>query len=107
VILLFAKHAQALLVDYIRNVLKQPGAADWFRTWWTGERGLYCLAHAGYGGSNNNMGAEVDWRDVKGLIPPSSTIGTLTGAIMLFICFETSATSTLKPRKVFFRRRAF
>ena len=73
------------MVDYIRNELKQPGATDWFRTWWTGERGRYCLAHAGYGGSNNNMGFEVDWRDVKDLVLPSSTIGTFTGALMQFI----------------------
>jgi hypothetical protein len=62
-ILSFAEHAQALLVDYIRNELKQPGATYWFRAWWTGER-RYSHAHAGYGGSNNNMGVEVDWRDV-------------------------------------------
>ena len=78
----FAEHAQALLVDYICNVLKQPRAAE---TWWTGDRGRYCLAHAGYGGSNNNMGVEVDWRDVKKLVPPSATIGAFTGALMQFI----------------------
>ena len=84
-ILSFAEHVQSLLVDYIRNVLQQSGAADRFRTWWTGDRGRYCLAHAGYGGSNNNMGVEVDWRDVKKLVPPSATIGTFTGALMQFI----------------------
>ncbi len=73
------------MVDYIRNELKQPGAADWFQTWWTGKRGRHCLAHAGYGGSNNNMGVEVNWRDVKDLVLPSSTIGTFTGALMQFI----------------------
>ena len=81
----FAEHAQALLADYIRNVLKQPRAAEWFETWWTGDRGRYCLAHAGYGGSNNNMGVEVDWRDVKKLVPPSATICVFTGALMQFI----------------------
>ncbi len=35
----FAVHVQALLVDYILNVLKQLGATDWFRTWWTGANG--------------------------------------------------------------------
>ena len=59
-ILSFARHTKALLVDYIRKVLKQPVAADWFKTLWTGVRGRYCLAHAGYGRSNNNMGVEVD-----------------------------------------------
>ena len=75
----FAEHAQAMLVSYIRDVLKQPRAAEWFETWWTGDRGQYCLAHAGYGGSNSNMGVEVDWRDVKKLLPPSSTLGAFTG----------------------------
>jgi hypothetical protein len=63
-----ARGAERLLVDYIRDVLLQPEAADWFRTWWTRARGRYCLAHAGYGGSNIDMGIEVDWRDVKGLV---------------------------------------
>jgi hypothetical protein len=31
-ILSFVEHAQALLVDFIRNELQQSGAADWFRT---------------------------------------------------------------------------
>ncbi len=62
----FADLDQCLLVDYIRDVLLQPEAAECFRTWWAGARDRYCLAHAGYGGSNNNMGVEVDWRDVKG-----------------------------------------
>jgi hypothetical protein len=35
-ILSFAEHAQELLLDYISTELKQPGAASWFRTWWTG-----------------------------------------------------------------------
>ena len=81
----FAVHAQALLVTYIRDVLEQPRAAEWFETWWTGDRGRYCLAHAQYGGSNSNMGVEVDWRDVKKLLPPSSTLSAFTGALMQFI----------------------
>ncbi len=28
------------------------------------------------------MGTEVDWRDVEGECPPSSTIGTFTGALV-------------------------
>ena len=47
--------------------------------------GRYCLAHAGYGGSNNNMGIEVDWQDVKKLVPPSATMGTFTVALMQFM----------------------
>ena len=54
-----AEHVQSLLVDCIHNVLKQPREADWFRTW-TGDRGRYFLAHARYGGSNNDMGVEVE-----------------------------------------------
>ena len=69
----FADHAQALLVAYIRDILKQPRAAEWFETWLTGERGRYCL----YGGSNNNMGVEVDWRDVKKLLPASATLAAV------------------------------
>ena len=80
-VLTFADLVQRLLVDYIRDVLLQPEAAEWFSTWWTGPtwaRCRYCLAHAGYGGSNNNMGVEVDWRDTKGLVPSSATIGADT-----------------------------
>ncbi len=60
-----AINAQALLVNYIRDELNQPRAADWFQEWWTGARGWYTLAHAEYGGSSNNMVMEVDWRDMK------------------------------------------
>ncbi len=70
VVLIFADLVQRLLVEYIRDVLLQPEAVDWFSTWWTGARGRYCLTHAGYSGSNNNMEVEVDWRDVKGLTHP-------------------------------------
>ena len=42
--------------------------------------GRYSLAHAGYAGSNNNMGIEVDWRDMKDECPPSATLGTFTGS---------------------------
>ncbi len=38
-ILTFADVAQRLLVDYIRDVLLQPEAAEWFSTWWTGAAG--------------------------------------------------------------------
>jgi hypothetical protein len=55
-VLSFANHDQALLVSFIRVVLEQPRAAEWFREWWTGPRGRSILAHAGHAGSNNNMG---------------------------------------------------
>ncbi len=81
----FVDLVQRLLVDYTRDVMLQPEAADWYRTWWTGPRGRYFLAHAGYGGSNNNMGIEVDWRDVKGLVPGLAIIGTFTSALVKFV----------------------
>jgi hypothetical protein len=40
------------------------------------------LAHAGHEGSNNNMGVEVDWRDMKQLVPVSATLATFTGALI-------------------------
>jgi hypothetical protein len=93
----FADFVQLLLVDYIRDVL-QPEAADWFSTWWTGACGQYRLAHAGYGGSSNNMGVEVDWRDVKGLVPSSVTIGAFTGALVKFVAdIGTKHQDFLKP----------
>jgi hypothetical protein len=61
-VLSFACHVQALLVFFIRDVLEQPRAAEWFRECWTGPRGRWTLAHAGHAGSNKNMGVEVDWR---------------------------------------------
>jgi hypothetical protein len=84
-VLTFADLVQRLLVDYIRDVLLKPEAADWFSTWWTGARGRYCLAHAGYGGCNNSMGVEVDWRDVKGLVPSLATISAFIRALVKFV----------------------
>ena len=66
----FAENAQKLWVKYIREDLGQPRAADWYEGHWTGTYGQYSLAHAGYTGSNNNMGTEVDWRDMKAERPP-------------------------------------
>ncbi len=59
-VLSFADHVQALLVDYICDILVQPRVARWFREWWTGPGGRWTLAHAGHAGCNNNMGVEVD-----------------------------------------------
>ncbi len=75
-----------------------PEAADWFRTWWTGARGLYCLEYAGYAGSNNDMGVEVEWRDVKGLVPYSATVGAFTCALVKFVSdIGTEHQDFLKP----------
>ncbi len=84
----FADNAQKLLVKYIREDLGQPRAAEWFEgQWsdWTGAFGRYSLAHARYTWSNNNMGTEVDWRDMKGECPPSTTLGTFTGTLVSLI----------------------
>ena len=56
----FADTAQKLLVSYPREDLEQPRAGTWYEDTWTGENGRYSLAHAGYAGSNNNMGQEID-----------------------------------------------
>ena len=42
------------------------------------------LPHAGYAGSNN-MGVEVDWRDITKLVSPSATVGRFTSALMKFM----------------------
>ena len=81
----FCETAQQLLVSYLRDVLDQPRAATWYEDTWTGENGHYSMAHAGYTGSNNNMGIEVDWRDMKHECPPSATIGTFTGSLVALI----------------------
>ncbi len=69
-------------MNNICNELNQPRAADWFQEWWTGARGRYTLAHAEYGGNNNNMEVEVDWRDMKRLVPASATLATVFGALV-------------------------
>ncbi len=68
-VLSLASHVQALVVDYISNRLVQQRAAEWFCQWWTGPCGRWTLVQAGHAGSNNNMGVEVDWRDMKRLVP--------------------------------------
>ena len=60
-VLPFADTKQKLLVTYTCEELEQPRAANWYEGYWTGENGRNSLAHAGYAGSNNNMGMEADW----------------------------------------------
>ena len=79
----FAAYAQWLVVRYLRSVSDE--AANWYEEWWTGARGRYCLCHAMHGGTNNNMGIEVDWRDIKKLCPPSATLPTFLGSLVHFI----------------------
>jgi hypothetical protein len=86
--LTFADDAQQLFVRYVREDLGQSLAENWYQGHWTGTFCHYSLAHALYTGGNNNMGTEVDWRDMmhmKGECQPSSTIGTFTGALIGFI----------------------
>jgi hypothetical protein len=70
----FADDAQQPLVRYVREDLGQPRASNWYQGHWTGTFCRYSLAHALYTGSNNNMGTEVDWRDMKGECPPSEIV---------------------------------
>ena len=65
VVISFADTAQKLLATYTREELEQPRATNWYEGHWTGQHGRNSLAHAGYAGSNNNMGIEVDCRDLK------------------------------------------
>ncbi len=84
-ILPFTKTVQQLLVTYIREDLGQQRAANWYEGHWTGPFRRYSLAHSKYTGSNNNMGTDVDWRDIKGECPPASTLGTFTGTLVSLI----------------------
>jgi hypothetical protein len=79
----FATRMQDLLVDHLTEICESTG--KWFRDNWTGPRGRYCLCHATHGGSNNNMGVEVGWRDVKKICPPTSNLGTFLGALFHFV----------------------
>ena len=81
-VLPFADIAQQLLVTYVREQLEQPHAANWVEGTWIGEYGRWALAHAKYAGSNNNMGQEVDQRDLKQECPPSVTLGTHFGTLV-------------------------
>jgi hypothetical protein len=79
----FATRMQDLLVDHLTGISESTG--KWFKENWTGRRGRYCLCHATHGGSNNNMGVEVDWRDVKKNCAPTSNLGTFLGALFHFV----------------------
>ena len=73
-----------MLVDYLSTnygPIYGDAVADWCREYWTGVRGRMCLAHSEYGGSNNTMGVEGDWREVKKIGSPSSNLGTFLRAL--------------------------
>ena len=83
-VITFANRAQGLLVDYLREKYGDD-CADWFRDYWTGKRGRLCLAHARYAGSNNNMGVEVSWRDIKKLCSAGCTLAYFLSMLCKFI----------------------
>ncbi len=65
----YATRVQSLLVQYLRARYGND-TANWCERFWTGDRSRYCLVHSRYGGCNNNMGAEVTWRDIKNHVIP-------------------------------------
>jgi hypothetical protein len=73
-----------MLVDYLRDKHGDK-VADWCRDFWTGERGRMCLAHSRYAGCNNNMGAEVSWRQIKRVCPGLASLAEFIGALCKFI----------------------
>ena len=79
----FATRMQDLLIDHLTEISESTG--KWYRDNWTGQRGRYCLCHATHGGSNNNMGVEVGWREVKRICAPTSNLGTFLGAFFHFV----------------------
>ena len=80
----FAVRAIGLLEDYLREKHGDP-CADWFRDYWTGKRGRYCIAHMRYAGCNNNMGVEVTWRDIKKLCSAGCTLAYFLSMLCKFI----------------------
>ena len=67
------------------RVVSDDKSARWYEEHHTGAKGRYCLCHSTHGGTNNNMGVEVDWRDMSKLCPSSSTIGTFIGCLCHFV----------------------
>ena len=83
----FADLVQGLLVDYIQAKYGDK-PADRCREFWTGDRGRMCLSHAGYAGSNNNMGVEFSWRLIKEICSYLVSLATFIGALCKFICTQ-------------------
>jgi hypothetical protein len=55
---------QEEIADWLCTV-GENGAAAWFQRYWTGERGNYTNASAGYAGNNNAQGIKSRWRYLK------------------------------------------
>jgi hypothetical protein len=71
-----------MLVYNIREDPKDLKATEWYKTS-DKTLGRMTLAHAGYCGSNANMGViEVDWREVKRIALSTGTIGQYTGTFV-------------------------
>ncbi len=75
---------QSLLVQYFRARYGDD-TANWCERFWTGDRGRYCLVHSRYAGCNNNMGAEVTWRDIKKSCDSLGTVGAFIRTLSLWI----------------------
>jgi hypothetical protein len=54
-----------MIEDWLRSVLKETRAADWWRDYWCCELGNYTNATAGYVGNNKSTGIESNWRYMK------------------------------------------
>ena len=80
----FATRVQTLLVQYLRARYGDD-TANWCETFWTGDRGRYCLVHSRYAGCNNNMGVEVTWRDIKRTCNIGMRLGAFVSALCHFI----------------------
>jgi hypothetical protein len=80
----FAVRVQSLLVQYLRARYGDD-TANWCERFWTGDRGRYCLVHSLYAGCNNNMGAEVTWRDIKKSCDSLGTLGAFIGTLCRWI----------------------
>jgi hypothetical protein len=71
-------------VDYLSTYV-DDASAEWFEGYWPSPRHKYYLYPAGYAGSNNNIGIEVDWRDIKLQCPASSAFSTFLDVLWEFI----------------------
>ena len=80
----FKEFAVKALLSYLSTHVSDESAA-WFESYKSGLRGRYCLCNAGYAGSNNNMGMEVDWRDIKEQVPHTASLCTFLGELWQFI----------------------
>jgi len=55
---------QRKLMQWLKD-RNESRAAEWFKKYWTGDRGHYMLAHSEIGGTNNNNGTESRWQAMQ------------------------------------------